>query len=54
MGIPQIIMICLYMLVIGENLAKDGEPRDSNYSFFGSLLGTAIVTGLLWWGGFFG
>lgn len=53
MGIPQIIIIIIYGLNLGINLAKNGEPRESNYSFGIALVATAIEAGLLYWGGFF-
>ena len=53
MGIPQIIMIIIIGLNLGMNLAKNGEPRESNYSFGIALIGAAIEAGILYWGGFF-
>ena len=46
-------MITLYMLNLGINLAKDGEPRDGTYSFGASFIATAIIFAILVWGGFF-
>lgn len=53
LGVPQLIVICLYATGIGMHLAKDGEPRDENYSFLRNLIATVIAAGILWWGGFF-
>lgn len=53
MGIPQIIMIIVIGLNLGINLAKNGEPRDGDYSFGIALIGAAIEVGILYWGGFF-
>ena len=53
LGVPQLIIICIYTLGIGIHLAKDGEPRDGNYSFIINLISTVISAGILWWGGFF-
>ena len=53
MGVCQMIITALYMISIGINLARDGEPRDGKYSFLGSLIGTFIIVFLLWKGGFY-
>ena len=51
MGAPEIILICLYALSFGINLAKHGQTfkYHAGYSFFNVF----IVFGLLIWGGFF-
>lgn len=53
MGVCQIIITALYMVSIGINLARDGEPREGKYSFLGSLIGSSIMLFLLWKGGFY-
>ena len=54
MRAPQIIMIAIMAMDLGLHLAKNGEPRDDNYSFPIMLVSTAMQVGLLIWGGFFG
>ena len=53
MRIPQILIIALYMLSLGLNLAKDGEPKDGTYHFGAAFIATAIIFAILIWGGFF-
>ena len=53
LGIPQIIIIVMYGINIGMNLAKDGEPKDEKYNFISSLIAVAICSCILWAGGFF-
>lgn len=53
MGIPQILMIAIYMLSLGMHLAGHGKPRAGAYNFWSALIATAIVFALLIWGGFF-
>lgn len=53
MGIPQIIIIVLYAMGLGINLVKHGEPLEGKHNIVTSLIGTAIMIGLLIWGGFF-
>lgn len=54
MGAAQIIVIVLCALHVGGNLAADGKPRNTNFSFWQALGRVAIWIALLWWGGFFG
>lgn len=54
MGVPQIIMVCLYTINIGISMAKHGEPQDGIYNAWTSIFSSIVVMGLLWWGGFFG
>lgn len=51
--IPQIIVLVLCLIELGYVLAKDGEPKNNNYSFIVTLIGNIIMLALLWWGGFF-
>lgn len=53
LGIPQIIIVVMYILSLGVSLANHGEVKTSKTSFGSSLLGTIINLGLLYWGGFF-
>jgi succinate dehydrogenase/fumarate reductase cytochrome b subunit len=53
-GIPQIIILSLYILSLGIHLAKHGTKRTGTYSFWGSLVTVIVLFALLYWGGFFG
>lgn len=53
MGMPQILILAIYMLSLGNELAKHGDTKVIKYNFGGKLLVTMIVIGLLIWGGFF-
>jgi len=48
----QILYLILTVFGLGITLAKHGEPRDP-YNFWGTLLSTAMLLGILYWGGFF-
>jgi hypothetical protein len=52
-GPPQTIMVCLFSLIGGVYLAKDGEPRLGKSNILTSLVSSAGWAGLLYWGGFF-
>lgn len=52
MTIPAIIYLVLLGISLLFSAKQHGEPR-SPTNFWGSLIGVAIVIGLLWWGGFF-
>jgi len=51
MGWPQWVLIILLLMDLGLALGRDGQPK-GNYSFGYSLLGSGIMVGLLWVGGF--
>lgn len=53
MGIWEIVYIAWMMLAVGISLAKHGEPRDGEYSFWSSLIGCVIQVFILYKGGFF-
>jgi hypothetical protein len=53
MNIPQIIVIILFGLSIGIDLAKHGQRKVGSYNLWHTLIATAIWVGLLIWGGFF-
>lgn len=53
MGAPQIIIIAIYALSVGIDIAKHGEPKTGRYNAAASLIGSAIGLSLLYWGGFF-
>lgn len=50
---PQITYIVLTTLGIGLVLAKHGQPRTEKYNVWWSLIGTAMVLPILYYGGFF-
>lgn len=49
---PQILWICLTMLVLGVTMAMHGKPRPA-FNFPLMLAGSGLEALLLWWGGFF-
>lgn len=53
MGIYEIIFLAWLFLSVGISLAKDGEPREGNHSFWIALLSAALQIFLLYKGGFF-
>ena len=53
MGVPQIIIIVLYAITLLLSANNHGKSYKYNQNFWASLIGVAIVFGLLIWGGFF-
>lgn len=54
MNTPQWILVGLYALNLIVYAAHDGELKEpQKYNFAAQLVGTAILFGLLYWGGFF-
>ena len=53
MGAPQIIMIVIMALCFAIHCIKHGEEKNDKYHCGIELLSTAIMVGLLIWGGFF-
>ena len=53
MGVPQVIVIVLYAITLLLSAYEQGKPYEYNKNFWGSLIGVAIVFGLLIWGEFF-
>lgn len=51
--IPQIIMILFIGLGVGIAIVEHGKPKTGNNNVWLSLISTAILLGLLIWGGFF-
>ena len=51
MGIPQIIFIVIASIEVLVHAIKHGEHREFN--IFVRLIDTALMVGLLFWGGFF-
>lgn len=52
-GVPQIIILVLYVLTIGISLAEHGKEKKGKESFFTTAIGVSIQMALLYWGGFF-
>lgn len=52
-GIPQVIVVVLYILSLGLTLGKHGQPRNDKYDFRVTLVTTSIMIALLYWGRFF-
>lgn len=53
-GFCQIFFTAWLVLGLGMHLAKHGEPRDGNYSFWVALISSIIQLALLYFGGFYG
>ncbi|WP_189338845.1 hypothetical protein [Chromobacterium amazonense] len=53
MGIPQWIYLGMSCVSIGIELQRHGQACQGRHNFIGALLGQGILTGLLYWGGFF-
>jgi hypothetical protein len=51
MKAPQIIMICLFAVSFTINCYQHGKPSKPKKWWY-DLMATAIMVGLLWWGGF--
>jgi hypothetical protein len=52
-GWPEGIVLGLIALNLLIAAALDGTPKDSKHSLSGKMLDSAILFGLLYWGGFF-
>jgi hypothetical protein len=53
MGLPQILLIALFALSLGTNLAHHGKERKGKDNVIYAMLSTLIIFSLLYWGGFF-
>lgn len=53
MNIWSIVVIVLYTLSLGVDLAKHGQKRSGEYNFWVSLLSFGIIMFCLYMGGFF-
>lgn len=53
MQAPQIILICLIAFDLGVYAIAHGTPKKP-HNFFMSCVDSAVLLGLLYWGGFFG
>ena len=52
-GIPQIIYLILTCIGLLDVSYRHGKPKQGNENMWGTIIGTAIVCGLLYWSGFF-
>jgi hypothetical protein len=53
MGAPQIIVILIWGLGLGVELANHGKNRTGKHNFFNKLIGVSITAAILGMGGFF-
>ena len=53
MHAPQIIVLVLYSITIGIEMAQHGETYVTKHNVFITMIGVVMMLGLLWWGGFF-
>jgi len=53
MGMAQIIVLALMLMDLSMALAKHGEPYPRPISFWRMFCSSAVILGLLYWGGFF-
>lgn len=51
-GWPEGIYLALALIGLGWVVANDGKPRDP-HNAVSATLASALILGLLWWGGFF-
>ena len=52
-GIPQAIVIALYAMAIGITMGEVNEGKATSKDVRNRVITTALLMGLLWWGGFF-
>lgn len=53
MTVPAIIYIVLISISLLFEAHDHGKPKEGRNNFWNALIATAIVVGLLVWGGFF-
>lgn len=53
MGVPQILIIVLFSINLGINIAKHGEEKEEKYNFWLALIDILIECFILYCGGFF-
>jgi hypothetical protein len=52
-GWPEGIYLALVFIGLGLGLARHGQPKTGVHNIWSDIIATALVCGLLWWGGFF-
>lgn len=53
MGLPQLLLLGFYGIKLGINMSDHNKVKTVRVNFWTSLAHAAIITILLWWGGFF-
>ncbi|OEZ02308.1 MULTISPECIES: hypothetical protein [Stenotrophomonas] len=56
-GWPQIIVLGLMFVSLGLEIGRHGTAKArevDNHSAWGEVVGSVVMIGLLYWGGFFG
>jgi hypothetical protein len=53
MSAPEIIMIVSWAVNLGINLAKDGQKKETKYSFLEAVIVTVILFFFFRWAGLF-
>lgn len=51
--IASIIILVIFAINLGINLAKHGEPKDGKYNFWAEIISTFIMLSLLYYAGTF-
>jgi hypothetical protein len=52
-GWPQGIYLAILFLSVCSHASKNGQPRTGTYDLGTALFASALICGLLYWGGFF-
>jgi hypothetical protein len=51
LGLPQLILLAIHLMLLGGHFfGKNGDVDDG----IGCLIGTSLLQGLLYWGGWYG
>lgn len=51
--IPVLIYLCIQFLGLGIDLSRHGQPKTGKHNFNTTVVAWLIVTGLLYWAGFY-
>jgi hypothetical protein len=54
LGTPQIIYLILTFLGLVLSVIRHETPKEGTHNVWADITATAIVFGILYWGGFFG
>lgn len=52
-GWPQFVYAALLVLGIGLEMGRNGKPKTGNHDLVSSILATAFIVSILYYGGFF-